>query len=210
MRENVVLSERAVVREPERAAFETIYCDSSLEELDARSLTLTDIASVRTSESKLREDIAKQYQTVFWERNLTSLIGASVRRRQNAFSRRFEAGVTRILETDDAVCRWNEQDGRCAECKESLYWNWAIGGRACLAQLDRVDVTKLSYADNNAWLCQACNMSKGVTLDVLAYDRHILDALDRVTSEGDRALGGLKEALALQKSRQTVVDNQTT
>jgi hypothetical protein len=39
-RENVVLSEREFVREPERAAFETIYCDPSLKELDARSLTL--------------------------------------------------------------------------------------------------------------------------------------------------------------------------
>jgi hypothetical protein len=49
-----------------------------------------------------------------------------------------------------------------------------------------------------------------MTEDLLAYNRHFLNALDRVASEGDRALDELKEALALQKFRQIVVDNETT
>ncbi|GAQ87950.1 S-adenosyl-L-methionine-dependent methyltransferase superfamily protein [Klebsormidium nitens] len=102
--------EREVVREWEKRAFETIYCNAPLEELDARSLTLKELDEMRTSETKLRDDVAKQHQTVFYERNLLTLIGNSVKRRQSDYIRRFEARERKFLKTDEAICRWNEQD----------------------------------------------------------------------------------------------------
>ena len=202
-----VLPEREIQREWEKKAFDTIYCDAPLENLIDRSLTLAEIVSIRTSESKLREDVAKQHQTVFFEKNLSSLIGTSVKRRQKAYTRRLGACERKCLETDEAICRWNEQGGRCARCNELMSWNWAIGGRACTAQLDRVDVTKITYVNNNSWLCQACNSLKGMTEDTLAYDEHLLGALQAPALDQDRALSRLKEALNLQLTRKIVVEN---
>jgi hypothetical protein len=206
-REETVLPEKEVVREWEKRAFETIYGDAPVEELNARSLTLTELDTMRTSESKLRDDIAKQHQTVFFEKHLPSLIGTSAKRRQSIYVRQLEVSERKYLTTDDAICRWNDQGGRCARCKEEMSWNWAIGGRVCTAQLDRVDVTKCTYENNSEWLCQACNSLKGTTEDMLAYDEHLLGALQSAASDEECALGKLQEALKLQLTRKIIAEN---
>lgn len=142
---------REISRDFEKNAFEIIYRASLLEDIDATSLSVGELSDTKKSEEKLRSDVAKQHQTVFWERNLTTLIRNSVERRQNAYKRRLKDVDLRVVGAEEAVYLWTHQEGRCAGCKDALFWNWAIGGRACLAQLDRVDVTKTTYVNNSAW-----------------------------------------------------------
>jgi hypothetical protein len=199
------ISNRAPGAEAENQAFETIYNTPVVNAFDSSKFSLEELKALDTYETKLLIQVLKQHRSVFFEENLEELITYSVTTRQKAFIR--HNGPTEALKPEDGIRLWESQGGKCDGCQEQLHWNWAVGGRARLAQLDRVDVTKRTYVNNSVWLCQCCNMSKGVEVDMLAYDRHFLEALTSARASlgdggnEDVAVSALIETRDLQKSR---------
>lgn len=190
-------------KEPEGSAFGTIYGTPIINKAVDTSATLDQLVHMSSYEGHLSGEIAKQHRTVFAERYMKDIITTSVTQRQQEYLRRFEAVDRLRVEPAYAIRLWEEQGDKCAWCGEAMFWNWAVGGRARLAQLDRVEVTKATYVDNCVWLCQSCNRHKGLTQDLIAYDQDLLEALERATGS-QNGTEVLKSALTLQLTRQAL------
>jgi hypothetical protein len=193
----------------EETAFNVIFGTPFVNKKVDASVSFAELPDLQAYEDRLLINVTKQHQTVFADKNLDAIIAVSVARRQNTYLRKMDDDDHTRVSADYAIQLWKQQGGVCARCRERLFWNWAVGGRAGLAQLDRVDVTVMTYVDNYAWLCQACNRHKGMTEDILAYDRHLWGALDRAvvlvgSGECDMAADTLKHALKLQLTRQSL------
>lgn len=186
-------------------AFSVIYSTPIVNTFDDSHFTLEELKELEIYEMNLYQQTRSQHQTIFFEKNLETLITKSVRNRQSAFVR--HRGTCERLHSEHGMQMWVAQRGRCNQCREPLGWNWAAVGQASLAQLDRIDVTKLSYVNNCVWLCQACNAHKGFAIDTLAYDKHFLGVLNytkaNLESE-DRIISVLEEAKTLHRSRQVL------
>jgi hypothetical protein len=190
----------------EENAFEVIYGTPIVSIFEASHLTLDELKELETYETNLEQQVRIQHQSLFAEDNMETLIAKSVRNRQNAFLR--QSGACDRLDPEDGKRVWDAQGGRCDLCQERLYWNWAAAGQASLAQLDRVDVSKLTYVDNCVWLCQACNANKGYAVDTLAYDRHFLEALEFTKANVGDASSEDKIIVILEQAKQLLVSRQ--
>jgi hypothetical protein len=121
--------------------------------------------------------VQRCYMQVFQIYYLDGLIRMSVNYRNYDIRSRYRGFEPPLLDVETASKQWIEQEGRCSNCKEEMFW-WGLGhGIFNRPQLDRVDVGTGTYVQNFVWLCRFCNSKKGRVVEMRRYDELLLETL---------------------------------
>jgi hypothetical protein len=137
------------------------------------------------------------------------MVSDSVKTRNMHLQKRFETlrkpSIFASMSPEAAKALWDAQKGKCSSCGDDILWSRLSGGGWLCPELDQTDVRLGTYVDNCTWMCRCCNTFKGSTLDVRAYNRVLLETLQKFMKQlpklSDELMGLLSAEVDCQGGR---------